>query len=48
VNNLVKKFGLKVVPFDNTEMRKRAMPVIEEFSKEVGAHGIYKAIEAIN
>ncbi len=48
VKNLTNKFGLKVVPFDNVEMRKRAMPVIEEFAKEVGAHDIYKAIEAIN
>jgi len=48
VKSLTDKFGLKVVPFDNTEMRKRAMPVIEEFAKEVGAHDMFKKLEAIN
>jgi TRAP-type C4-dicarboxylate transport system substrate-binding protein len=48
IKRLTDKFGLKPIPFDNTERRKRAMPVVEEFSKEVGAYEIFKAIEAIN
>lgn len=48
VKDLVAKHGLKVIPFDNAEMRRQAMPVIEEFAREVGAHDMFKALEAIN
>jgi TRAP-type C4-dicarboxylate transport system substrate-binding protein len=48
IKNLTEKHGLKPLPFDNTEMRKRAMPAVEAYAKEVGAYEMFKAIEAIN
>lgn len=40
--------GLKMLPFDNTEMRRLALPVVEAFAKEIGAEDIVKAIQAID
>lgn len=48
VKELTEKHGLKVIPFDNTEMRRRAMPVVEEYSKEVGANEIFRKIQSID
>lgn len=48
VKGLVEKNGLKVIPFDNTEMRKRAMPAVEKFAADNNAVDILKAINAIN
>ncbi len=48
IKDLQAKFGLKVIPFDNTEMRRRAMPVIEQFAKENNAYEIFQKINAIN
>jgi TRAP-type C4-dicarboxylate transport system substrate-binding protein len=47
LKELQQKFGLKVIPFDNTEMRKRAMPVVEQFAKENNAAEILAKINAI-
>lgn len=47
IKKLSEKNGLKPMPFDNTEMRKRAMPAIEDYAKEVGAMDILMAIEAV-
>jgi TRAP-type transport system periplasmic protein len=47
IKELVEKNGLKVVPFDNTEMRKRAMPVVEQFAKENNAADILVKMNAI-
>lgn len=48
IKRLVDKFGLKTIPFDNTEMRRLAMPVVEAYAAEVGAMDLFKAIEAVN
>ncbi|MDR1519113.1 MAG: TRAP transporter substrate-binding protein [Planctomycetota bacterium] len=48
IRELTEKHGLKPLAFDNTEMRRLASPVIEEFAKEIGALEIYRAIEAVN
>jgi len=48
IKKLQEKNGLKVMPFDNTEMRKRAMPSIEAYAKEIGAYEIMKKIDSIN
>lgn len=48
IRELTEKHGLKPLPFDNAEMRKMAMPVIEEYAKEIGALDIYKAIQAVD
>lgn len=47
VDNLVAKSGLKVIPFDNTEMRKRAMPAVEKFAKDNNAYEILQKINSI-
>lgn len=47
VNELTEKHGLKPVKFDNTEMRVRAMPVIEEYAREIGAYHIFEAAQAV-
>jgi TRAP-type C4-dicarboxylate transport system substrate-binding protein len=47
IKRLTEKNGLKPMPFDNTEMRKRAMPVIEEYAKEIGAMDIFQNIQNI-
>ena len=38
------KFGLTVIPFDNTEMRAKAMPAVEAYAQEIGAGDLLKAI----
>ncbi|MDR1534387.1 MAG: TRAP transporter substrate-binding protein [Planctomycetota bacterium] len=48
IRDLTEKHGLKVIEFDNAEMRRLAAPVIEEFAKEINAYEIYKAIEAVD
>jgi TRAP-type C4-dicarboxylate transport system substrate-binding protein len=48
VDGLVKNFGLKVIQFNNAEMRSKAMPAVEAYAKEIGAEGILKTIQAIN
>ena len=48
IKDLTDKHGLKPTKFDNTEMRRRAMPVVEEFSKEIGAYDVFSAIQAID
>ncbi len=45
---LVEKNGLKIIPFDNTEMRRRAMPAVEKFAKDNGAFEVLEAINAVN
>jgi TRAP-type C4-dicarboxylate transport system substrate-binding protein len=47
VKEMQQKNGLKVVPFDNTEMRKRAMPVVEQFAKENNAADMLAKLNAI-
>ena len=47
IKEMQQKNGLKVVPFDNTEMRKRAMPVVEQFAKENNAADMLAKINAI-
>jgi TRAP-type C4-dicarboxylate transport system substrate-binding protein len=47
IDGLVKNFGLKVIKFDNTEMRAKAMPAVEDYAKEIGADGVMKTIQAI-
>jgi TRAP-type C4-dicarboxylate transport system substrate-binding protein len=47
IDGLVKNFGLKTIQFDNTEMRAKAMPAVEEYAKEIGADGVMKTIQAI-
>ena len=48
VKLLVEKNGLKVVPFENTEMRRRAMPAIEKFAKDNNAYEMLVKINSIN
>ncbi len=48
IKDLQTKYGLKVIPFDNTEMRRRAMPVIEQFAKDNNANEMFQKINAIN
>lgn len=38
---------LTVIEFDNTEMRNRALPVVEDYAKEVGAEKILETIKSI-
>lgn len=47
IKEMQQKNGLKVVPFDNTEMRKRAMPVVEQFAKENNAADMLAKLNAI-
>jgi TRAP-type transport system periplasmic protein len=47
IKELQQKNGLKVIPFDNTEMRKRAMPVVEQFAKENNADAILAKMNTI-
>ncbi|MDR1933155.1 MAG: TRAP transporter substrate-binding protein [Spirochaetales bacterium] len=48
IDKLVKDFGVKVIPFDNTEMRARALPAVEAYAKEIGAEAILASIQNIN
>lgn len=47
LKRLVEAKKLNVIEFDNTEMRNRALPVVEEYAKEVGAEEILEAIKNI-
>lgn len=47
IKELQQKNGLKVIPFDNTEMRKRAMPVVEQFAKENNAADILARMNTV-
>lgn len=47
LRELVDAGKLTVIEFDNTEMRNRALPVVEEYAKEVGAEKILGAIKNI-
>ncbi len=47
VDDLVRNHGLQVIEFDNTEMRNRALPVVENYAREVGATEIFRSINAI-
>jgi len=48
VKLLTEKNGLKVIPFDNAEMRRRAMPAVEKFARDNNAFEVLQAINAIN
>ncbi len=48
LENLVESGQLKVIRFYNTEIQKRATPVVEEYAKELGVEDILEAIKAIN
>jgi TRAP-type C4-dicarboxylate transport system substrate-binding protein len=45
--NMARLNGLRVIQFDNTEMRRRAMPAVEAFAEEIGAGGLLRAIQGI-
>lgn len=45
LKELVDEGKLTVIEFDNTEMRNRALPVVEEYAKEIGAEEILEAIK---
>ena len=48
IERLVRNFGVRVLPFDNTEMRRRALPAVRDFAVEIGAEAIFDQIQAIN
>ena len=48
IDRLSKNFGLNVIPFDNTEMRTKALPVVRDFAREIGAEAVFDRIQAIN
>jgi len=48
LDRLQKNFGLKLIPFDNTEMRERAIPIVAEYAKEIGAYDIFERVNAID
>jgi TRAP-type C4-dicarboxylate transport system substrate-binding protein len=48
LEDLVEAGKLKVIRFYNSEIRKRAVPVVEEFAKEVGAYDIFLKCQEIN
>lgn len=48
IEDLVESGQLKVIMFYNTEIRNRAVPVIEEYAREMGIEDIMENIEAIN
>lgn len=48
VEDLVESGQLKVIMFYNTEILNRAVPVVEEYAKELGVEDIMEAIKAIN
>ncbi len=47
IEELAAKYGVKVVKFDNSEMRKKALPVIAAYAKELGVSDVLDAINAI-
>jgi len=48
VEDLVESGQLKVIMFYNSEILNRAVPVVEEYAKELGVEDIMEAIKAIN
>jgi TRAP-type transport system periplasmic protein len=48
LEGLVESGQLKVIMFYNTEIQKRATPVVEEYAEELGVEDILEAINAIN
>jgi len=47
IDTMAKTNGLKVLKFDNTEMRAKAMPAVEAYAKEIGADGLLRSILSI-
>ena len=47
IDQMVRENGLRVIPFDNTEMFRMAMPAVEEFARELGAEHIMRAIQDV-
>ncbi len=47
LDELTKKHGLTVIDFDNTEMRNRALPIVEEYADEINAKNILESISKI-
>ena len=47
IAQMVRENGLRVIPFDNTEMQRMAMPAVEEFARELGAEAIMRAIQNV-
>ena len=47
IATMAKNNGLKVIKFDNTEMRAKAMPAVEAYANEIGAGDLLKAILAV-
>lgn len=47
LDKLVQEGKLTVLEFDNTEMRKRVLPVLEDYVKEIGAEPIFQAMKAV-
>lgn len=47
IEDLAKNYGVKVVQFDNSEMRRKALPVIADYAKELGVSDVLDAINAI-
>ena len=47
IARMVRENGLRVIPFDNTEMHRMAMPAVEEFAREIGALDIMRAIQDV-
>ena len=47
IAQMVRENGLRVIPFDNTTMHRRAMPAVEEFAREIGALPIVQAIQNV-
>lgn len=47
LKRLVDEGKLTVIEFDNTEMRNRALPVVEEYAKEIGAEKILEAVKSL-
>ncbi len=47
LKRLVEEGKLTVIEFDNTEMRNRALPVVEEYAKEIGAEKILEAVKSL-
>lgn len=48
LEDLVESGQLKVIQFYNTEIQKRATPVVEDYAKELGVEDIMEDIKAIN
>ena len=47
IADMARDNGLRVIQFDNTEMRRRAMPAVEAYADEIGAGDLLRAILAV-